>query len=131
VGGGGRGGKVGRGDDASGVGRRRVAGDPAVAPAVDTRGCAARRGKRRIAEARQNARGSSVPDVGDHERTRPLMERTKDIALVELSGGHTNSSSSNVSECPTSGRRDLAARDPWYQKLPGLLPRCKHAWSAP
>jgi hypothetical protein len=44
--------------------------------------------KRRKAEARQNARRSRVPDVGDDERARPLMERAEGIAFVELSDGH-------------------------------------------
>jgi hypothetical protein len=79
--------KIGRVNDGARVRERLVAGDPAVARAVCPGRRAAGGGERRKAEARQNARRSRVPDVGDDERARPLMERAERIAFVELSDG--------------------------------------------
>src|SRR5262249_11234736 len=61
---------------------------PAVARAVCAGSRVAGGGDRRKAKARQNARRSRVPGVGDDERARPLMERAERIAFVELSDGH-------------------------------------------
>src|SRR5262249_58851912 len=75
-------------DNGARVRQRLVAGDCAVARAVGAGSGAARRGERRKADARQDARRSGVPGVGDDECARPLMKGTKGIALVELSDGH-------------------------------------------
>src|SRR5262249_7001325 len=81
-------GKIGRVKDGARVREHLVAGDPAVTRAVCAGSRVAGGGDRRKAEARQNARRSRVPGVGDEERARPLMERAERIAFVELSDGH-------------------------------------------
>jgi hypothetical protein len=80
--------KIGRVNDGARMRERLVAGDPAVARAVCAGSRVAGCGDRRKAEARQNARRSRVPGVGDNERAHPLMERAERIAFVELSDGH-------------------------------------------
>src|SRR5262249_14352006 len=80
--------KIGRVNDGAGVREHLVAGDPAVARAVCAGSRVAGGGDRRKAEARQNARRSRVPGVGDDERARPLMERAERIGFVELSDDH-------------------------------------------
>jgi len=101
--------KIGRVDDGARVRQRLVAGDCAVARAVGAGSGAARRGERRKADARQDARRSGVPGVGDDERARPLMKGAKGIALVELSDGH-----GDLLRCGSLSRKESASnRSGW------------------
>src|SRR5215475_13921990 len=56
------------------------------------------------------------------------MERTEDIALVELSYGHTNSSSSNVSDCLSlgAGRSTLGWSHPRIERPVSLTSPLQH-----
>src|SRR5262249_16152557 len=80
--------KIGRVNDSARVREHLVAGDPAVARAVCAGSRVAGGGDRRKAKARQNARRSRIPGVGDDERAGPLMEWAERIGFVELSDGH-------------------------------------------
>ena len=120
--------KIGRVNDGARVREHLVAGDPAVARAVCAGSRVAGGGDRRKAEARQNARRSRVPGVGDDERARPLMERAEGIAFVELSDGHnvvllrcvatTEAPKHKAPAAAGRGLRDLIADSSMHPHIP-------------
>ena len=80
--------QVDRFGNGAGIGQRLLTGHLAVALAEHARLGAARGRQRREAETGQQARGAGIPWIGDHERTRRLVQRAQLLHLVGLADAH-------------------------------------------
>src|SRR5215469_11001232 len=81
------------------MGESLLAGDHAVA-ATEHPGRGAAGGCQGLkAEPGQDPRGTGVPGVGDDEKSRSLVQRTKAVGFVELAGRHAMPPGGNWRDC--------------------------------
>jgi hypothetical protein len=75
------------------LGQRLIARDPAVTPAQHAGRRAARGCQCRKPEPGHHPRRAAIPDIGDDECLRGLVQRTELLCLVRLGHGHPESPS--------------------------------------